>query len=122
MDNGIRVEALRLAVQGAHAGVRAVEIAKEYESYLTGALAIEAPAPQVAAVTVKASIKQDYLICLDDGRRFKSLKRHLATLGMTPDQYRAKWKLPAAYPMVAPSYAAQRSELAKKMGLGKIAR
>jgi predicted transcriptional regulator len=61
----------------------------------------------------------DHLICLDDGRRFKSLKRHLATLGMTPDQYRAKWNLPADYPMVAPNYAAARSALAKNMGLGQ---
>src|ERR1700693_2730475 len=62
----------------------------------------------------------DYLICLDDGRRFKSLRRHLATLGMTPEQYRAKWNLPDDYPMVASNYAAKRSELAKKIGLGQL--
>src|SRR6202021_2727352 len=61
-----------------------------------------------------------YLICLDDGKRFKSLRRHLATLGMTPQQYRAKWNLPSDYPMVAPNYAAQRSALAKSLGLGQL--
>jgi len=60
------------------------------------------------------------LICLDDGKRFKSLRRHLATLGMTPEQYRAKWDLPSNYPMVAPNYAAQRSALAKAIGLGQM--
>jgi|NGEPerStandDraft_6_1074524.scaffolds.fasta_scaffold87507_1 predicted transcriptional regulator len=76
-----------------------------------------APAP---AVTVRKSVTPDYLICLDDGRKFKSLRRHLSVLGMTPEQYRAKWKLPDDYPMVAPNYAAQRSELAKKIGLGQF--
>ena len=59
-------------------------------------------------------------MCLDDGLKFKSLRRHLAALGMTPDEYRAKWKLPADYPMVAPDNAAQRSELAKRFGLGQL--
>jgi predicted transcriptional regulator len=77
-------------------------------------------AAPVAAVTVRKSVTPDYLICLDDGRKFKSLRRHLAGLGMTPEQYRAKWKLPNDYPMVAPNYAAQRSELAKKIGLGQL--
>ena len=71
------------------------------------------------AVPVRKSITPDYLVCLDDGRKFKSLKRHLASLGMTPDQYRAKWNLPADYPMVASNYAATRSALAKKIGLGQ---
>ena len=74
------------------------------------------------AVSVRKSISPDHLICLDDGKRFKSLKRHLGSLGMTPDQYRAKWNLPADYPMVAPEYAASRSALAKKIGLGQIRR
>ncbi len=78
----------------------------------------EPPAP-TPAVTVRQSIKPDYLVCLDDGKKFTSLRRHLATLGMTPEQYRAKWNLPADYPMVAANYAAQRSELAKKIGLGQ---
>jgi predicted transcriptional regulator len=78
----------------------------------------EMPKP---AVTVRKSITPDYLICLDDGQKFKSLKRHLAQLGMTPDEYRAKWHLPKDYPMVAPNYAAVRSQLAKDNGLGRKA-
>jgi predicted transcriptional regulator len=74
------------------------------------------------AVPIRRSIAPDYLICLDDGKKFKSLKRHLAALGMTPAQYRAKWKLPSDYPMVAPEYAAKRSELAKAIGLGQVRR
>jgi len=72
------------------------------------------------AVPIRKSITPDFLICLDDGKRFKSLRRHLGVLGMTPAQYREKWKLPSDYPMVAPNYAAQRSALAKKIGLGQI--
>ncbi len=74
----------------------------------------------VPAVSVKKSVTPDYLICLDDGKRFKSLKRHLAGLGMTPAQYRKKWGLPENYPMVAANYAATRSALAKKIGFGQI--
>ena len=73
-----------------------------------------------AAVSVKRSITPDYLVCLEDGKKLKMLKRHLRTnYGMTPEEYRAKWGLPADYPMVAPNYAAQRSAFAKKIGLGK---
>ena len=79
----------------------------------------ELPAP-TPAVSIRQSIKPDYLICLDDGKKFKSLRRHIAGLGMTPEQYRAKWNLPADYPMVAANYAAQRSELAKSFGLGQL--
>jgi predicted transcriptional regulator len=75
--------------------------------------------PLKPAVSVKKSVQDDYLICLDDGKKFKSLKRHIGVLGMTPDEYRAKWSLPADYPMVAPAYAAARSSLAKKFGLGR---
>jgi predicted transcriptional regulator len=80
----------------------------------------EESAPQlVPAVSVKKSVTPDYIVCLEDGKKFKSLKRHLrSAYGMTPDEYRAKWRLPADYPMVAPAYAATRSELAKAMGLG----
>jgi predicted transcriptional regulator len=71
------------------------------------------------AVPIKKSVTDEYIICLEDGKRFKSLKRHLRThYKLSPDQYRAKWKLPPTYPMVAPNYAAARSQLAKKMGLG----
>ncbi|HRH20458.1 MAG TPA: MucR family transcriptional regulator [Brevundimonas sp.] len=76
--------------------------------------------PQEPAVSVKKSITPDFLICLEDGRKFKSLKRHLRTkYDMSPDEYRAKWGLPRDYPMVAPNYAKARSELAKQMGLGQ---
>ena len=77
-------------------------------------------APKAPVVSVKKSVQPDYIVCLEDGKRFKSLKRHLRTVyDLTPDQYRAKWGLPADYPMVAPNYAAARSELAKQMGLGQ---
>jgi predicted transcriptional regulator len=72
------------------------------------------------AVPIRRSITPDFLICLDDGKRFKSLRRHLSGHGMTPEQYREKWNLPSDYPMVAPNYAAQRSALAKQIGLGQI--
>src|SRR5215212_3798840 len=75
--------------------------------------------PKEPAVPIKRSVQPDYIVCLEDGKRFKSLKRHLRTVyDLTPEQYRAKWGLPADYPMVAPNYAAARSELAKSMGLG----
>jgi len=77
-------------------------------------------ATQEPAVAVKKSVTPDYIICLEDGKKFKSLKRHLRTrYGMTPDEYRTKWALPHDYPMVAPNYAKERSNLAKRMGLGQ---
>ena len=79
--------------------------------------------PLKPAVSVRKSIGEDYLICLEDGLKFKSLKRHLRTkYDMTPEEYREKWGLPADYPMVAPGYSKQRSMLAKQMGLGKSER
>jgi predicted transcriptional regulator len=80
-------------------------------------LQVELKAP---AVSVRKSIKPDYLICLEDGKRFKSLRRHLKLHGLTPEQYREKWNLRPDYPMVAPNYAALRSAMAKKIGLGQI--
>ena len=77
--------------------------------------------PLVPAVNPKRSVFPDHIISLEDGRKFKSMKRHLGLLGMTPDQYRAKWGLPRDYPMVAPNYAATRSALAKSIGLGRRA-
>jgi predicted transcriptional regulator len=71
------------------------------------------------AVPVRKSITPDFLICLEDGKKFRSLRRHLGGLGLTPEQYRVKWKLPSDYPMVAPNYAAHRSALARKFGLGQ---
>ena len=80
-------------------------------------LPAEAPKP---AVSIKKSVTPDYIICLEDGKKFKSLKRHLRTqYNMTPEQYREKWGLAPNYPMVAPNYAKARSELAKEMGLGQ---
>jgi len=86
-----------------------------------GTATVAGPEPEalVPAVSIRKSITPGYLICLDDGKKFKSLKRHLSSLGMTPDQYRQKWNLPSDYPMVAPDYAASRSALAKKIGLGQ---
>lgn len=78
---------------------------------------LEKPKP---AVSVRRSIQSDHLVCLEDGQKYKSLKRHLMTHhGLTPEQYREKWELPADYPMVAPAYAEARSRLAKEMGLGQ---
>ncbi|WP_373289033.1 MucR family transcriptional regulator [Aureimonas endophytica] len=91
---------------------------------LAGAQTTQA-APEVVklvpAVPIKKSLTDDFIICLEDGRPFKSLRRHLMThYDMSPDEYRAKWGLPADYPMVAPAYAAKRSELAKTIGLGNL--
>jgi predicted transcriptional regulator len=97
-------------------------IAQIHQS-LTGLANGQAATPEeklAPAVPIKKSITPEYIVCLDDGKKFKSLKRHLKTkFGITPEEYRAKWNLPADYPMVAPAYAAARSELAKKMGLGR---
>ncbi len=95
-------------------------------SNVHGALAALAGPPPAApvekqepAVSIRSSIKPDYVVCLEDGKKLKMLKRHLMThYQMTPDQYRAKWGLPADYPMVAPNYAEQRRALAKSIGLG----
>jgi predicted transcriptional regulator len=87
---------------------------------LSGASNGDAATAQKPAIAVKRSITPDYIVCLEDGKKLKMLKRYLrSTYGMTPEAYRAKWGLPADYPMVAPNYAAQRSEFAKKIGLGR---
>jgi predicted transcriptional regulator len=90
---------------------------------LAGVAGAGEPEPAVVkepAVPIKKSLTPDYLICLEDGRRFKSLKRHLRTkYNLSPEDYRAKWGLPKDYPMVAPNYARARSDLAKQMGLGQ---
>ncbi len=84
-------------------------------------LATLGPEPKpTPAVSIKQSVKPEYIVCLDDGKKLKMLKRHLKTAyNMTPDDYRKRWGLPRDYPMVAPNYAKQRSELAKKIGLGR---
>jgi predicted transcriptional regulator len=99
-------------------------IAQVYQSLsnIGGAPAPVAERPQ-PAVSVKKSVHPDYIICLEDGKKLKMLKRHLKTAyDMTPEEYRERWSLPADYPMVAPNYAKQRSKLAKEIGLGTRAR
>ncbi len=103
----------------------AVEVVSAYFNSLSNAdgqvteVKVEAPRP---AISIKRSVTPDYIVCLEDGKKLKMLKRHLrTTYNMTPDDYRAKWGLPPEYPMVAPNYAAQRSEFAKKIGLGRTA-
>jgi predicted transcriptional regulator len=87
---------------------------------ISGGQAAAPAEPQKPAVPLKRSINPDHIVCLEDGLKFKSLKRHLRTrYNMTPDQYREKWALPPDYPMVAPNYAAARSQLARQMGLGQ---
>jgi predicted transcriptional regulator len=87
---------------------------------ISGGQPLTAAEPLKPAVPIKRSISSDYIVCLEDGKKFKSLKRHLRTqYNMTPEQYREKWSLPPDYPMVAPNYAAARSQLAKQMGLGQ---
>jgi predicted transcriptional regulator len=87
---------------------------------IDGSGGIEEKAELKPAVAVRKSVTDDHIVCLEDGKKFKSLKRHLRTrYDMSPDEYREKWNLPADYPMVAPNYARQRSELARKMGLGQ---
>ena len=107
-NNSVRTSDLAVLIELVHAAL--VGLASEGEG---------APAPTEAkapAVSVRKSITPDYLICLDDGKPYKSLRRHLTAIGVTPQQYRAKWNLPADYPMVAPNYAARRSAMAKESG------
>ena len=95
------------------------EVHKALEQVSTQGAKEEGSEPK-PPVSVKKSITPDYLVCLEDGKKFKSLKRHLRThFNLTPEQYREKWNLPSDYPMVAPNYATSRSKLAKNMGLGQ---
>jgi predicted transcriptional regulator len=111
--NSLPIGSLAALIQSVHAALTQLAAAP---------LNSAPPAPPVEkqepAVSIRKSITPDHLVCLDDGKKFKSLKRHLGALGMTPAQYRAKWRLPDDYPMVAPNYAVQRSALAKSIGLG----
>lgn len=96
-------------------------VASKLSELSGGSPAVPATTELKPAVPIKKSVTPDYLISLEDGRKFKSLKRALATrYGMTPDEYRAKWGLPHDYPMVAPNYSKARSELAKQIGLGQV--
>ncbi len=102
------------------------QLIKQVHASLVGASASGADRPAERpqpAVSIKKSVTPDFIVCLEDGKKLKMLKRHLKTAyGMTPSQYRERWGLPADYPMVAPNYAAQRSLLAKKIGLGTKSR
>jgi len=114
------VSANELPPQEIPALIRTVHAALQQ---IAGSAPAVAAGAQEPAVPVKKSITPDYIVCLEDGKKFKSLKRHLRTrYAMTPDEYRAKWGLPHDYPMVAPNYAKERSNLAKRMGLGHARR
>lgn len=107
-NNDVSVADLPTLIQNVHGALAGLDDAQ---------MAEEAPEP---AVSVRASVKKDHIICLEDGKKMKMLKRHLMTdHGMTPDEYRERWGLGADYPMVAPDYAETRRELAKKIGLGR---
>jgi predicted transcriptional regulator len=111
------VSANSVPAQELPALIRTVHNALLEVSGVTAAAPETSPEP---AVSVKKSVTADYIICLEDGKKFKSLKRHLRTrYAMTPEEYRTKWSLPHDYPMVAPNYAKERSNLAKRMGLGQ---
>lgn len=94
---------------------------RDVHASLKNAMSAEPPKPELSpAVPIRKSVTKDFLICLEDGQKFKSLKRHLAThYNLTPEQYREKWGLPKDYPMTAPSYSQARSDMAKKSGLGR---
>jgi len=107
-NNSVAVSDLPVLIQNVHGALAGL-----------GTAAAEPIVKQEPAVSVRASVKPDFIVCLEDGKKLKMLKRHLMThYQMTPEQYRAKWNLPADYPMVAPNYAEQRRMLAKKIGLG----
>ena len=111
-NNSVAVSDLPALIQNVHSALSAL-----------GTPALEPEAKQEPAVAVRSSIKPDYIVCLEDGKKMKMLKRHLMThYQMTPDAYRQKWGLAADYPMVAPNYAEQRRSLAKKIGLGTARR
>jgi len=130
MQNDMRETLITLAsdIVAAHVSNNSVSVS-DLPTLITNvytALAnLEKPAPVVEvmpepAVSIRSSIKNDHIVCLEDGKKLKMLKRHLMTrYSMTPDQYRQRWNLPADYPMVAPAYAEKRRELAKKIGLGR---
>ncbi|VAV91703.1 Transcriptional regulator [hydrothermal vent metagenome] len=107
-NNSVAVSDLSLIINNVHGALAGLSVKAAEQAR---------PDP---AVPIKSSIKPDYVVCLEDGKKLKMLKRHLMThYGMTPDDYRTKWGLPASYPMVAPNYAETRRRLAKAIGLGK---
>ncbi len=110
-NNSVSAAELPNLIQAVHAALASLGSEPEQAA---------APKQLTPAVSVKKSVTPDYIICLDDGQKFKSLKRHLMSKhGMTPDEYRKKWELPYDYPMVAPNYALTRSAMAKEIGLGR---
>ncbi|NIJ08025.1 putative transcriptional regulator [Sphingomonas vulcanisoli] len=130
-ENTNELLALTVEIVSAHVSNNRVasdelpEFIKNVHGALTGlGEATAAPEAELKpAVPVRSSIKPDYIVCLEDGKKLTMLKRYLMThYSMTPDQYRAKWKLPADYPMVAPNYADRRRSLAKEIGLGRRAK
>ena len=128
LDDRSRVVALTADLVAAYVGhnvVRISDLEQLMRSVHSALVGLGAPAPELPTLTppvsIKKSITPGYLISLEDGRQYKTLRRHLTGRGLTPDQYRAKWGLPADYPMVAPSYAKRRSELARSMALGRRA-
>jgi predicted transcriptional regulator len=127
-DPNMHILTLTAQIVAAHVGKNQVEatvlpelIGSVYRSLAAaGEVETAETAAQEPAVPIRKSVFPDYIVCLEDGKKLKMLKRHLQTsYGMTPDQYRAKWGLPREYPMVAPNYANTRSELAKSIGLGR---
>ncbi|WP_246024336.1 MucR family transcriptional regulator [Azospirillum ramasamyi] len=109
-SNHVQVQELPDLVKAVHAALAGVSKPERRE----------AEAPLTPAVPVRRSVTPDYIVCLEDGKKLKMLKRHLrSTYGMSPDEYRAKWGLPSDYPMVAPNYAESRSKLALQIGLGR---
>ena len=111
MKNHVRVAELPGLISTVHASLAGMGKAPEAEPE---------PTKLVPPVSIKKSVTDDYLISLEDGKQYRSLKRHLAGRGLTPADYRAKWELPADYPMAAPGYSKMRSELAKRIGLGSL--
>jgi predicted transcriptional regulator len=116
--NSVSVEQIGSVVSNI---TRAIEhAAKELNGGEVAAEAPTSPASQTPAVSVKKSVQRDFIVCLEDGFKAKTLKRHLRDAhGLTPQEYRAKWNLPRDYPIVAPSYSERRSQMAKQLGLGK---
>lgn len=109
-NNSVAVSDIPQLIENVHATLHGLNAVEEEEEEVR-------PEP---AVSIRSSIKPDYIVCLEDGKKLKMLKRHLKTnYDMTPEDYRERWGLPADYPMVAPNYAATRRELAKKIGLGR---
>jgi len=107
-NNSVAVSDIPVLIQNVHGALTSL-----------GRVTVEPEVKQEPAVSIRSSVKPDFIVCLEDGKKLKMLKRHLMThYQMTPEQYRAKWNLPADYPMVAPNYAEQRRTLAKKIGLG----